>query len=272
MLVIHHLGRSQSERIVWLCEELGLPFELRRHERDPETILSPPELAGLHPMGAAPVVEVDGLLLAESAAVVEYLARRHGGGRLFVPPEDPGFAEFLYWFHFSNGNLQPVMGRLMAVRRAGLPPDHPVLRAQEGRLDRVLRHVSDRLGRAPFLAGEALTAADVMSVFSLTTMRHFLPRGPVPASPDPRLPGPHRRARRLPAGDAALRAGHGAPARLSLAEGRKRFFFEKKNQKTFVRLASERWARSESKEQSIFAFFLQKKTLSFFLRSASADA
>ena len=184
MLVIHHLGLSQSERVVWLCEELGLPYELHRHVRDPVTILSPPELVALHPMGAAPVIEEDGLLLAESAAVVEYLACRHCGGRLFVPPEDPGFAAFLYWFHFSNGNLQPVMGRLMTVRRAGLPPDHPVLRAQKGRLDRVLRHVADRLSHTPFLAGEDLTAADVMSVFSLTTMRHLLP---VDLSPHPAI-------------------------------------------------------------------------------------
>ncbi len=75
MLTVHHLGRSQSERIVWLCEELGVPYELTRHERDPVTILSPPALKALHPIGAAPVIQDDGLLLAESAAITEYIIR-----------------------------------------------------------------------------------------------------------------------------------------------------------------------------------------------------
>ncbi len=86
MLRIHHLGRSQSERIVWLCEELGLSYELQRYARDPITILSPPELKALHPLGAAPLIEDGDLLLAESAAIVEYIIVEHGGGRLRLAP------------------------------------------------------------------------------------------------------------------------------------------------------------------------------------------
>lgn len=175
MLTIHHLGRSQSERILWLCEELGVPYDLVRYRRDPVTILAPPELRALHPLGAAPVIEDEGLVLAESAAIVEYVIARHGGGRLRLGPEHPDHAAFLYWFHFANGNLQPVIGRLMIVNRAGLGPDHPVLAAMQGRLDRVMALVEARLGEAPHLAGEAFTAADIMSVFSLTTMRLFQP-------------------------------------------------------------------------------------------------
>ena len=175
MLTIHHLGHSQSERIIWLCEELGLPYELVRYQRDPVTILSPPALRALHPLGAAPVLEEDGLLLAESAAIVDYLILKHGGGRLRLGPDHPEFAAFLYWFHFANGNLQPVMGRMLMVGRVGLPPDHPVQAAVQGRLDRVVALVEARLGEAPWLAGEAFTAADIMSVFSLTTMRLFQP-------------------------------------------------------------------------------------------------
>ena len=175
MLTIHHLGHSQSERIIWLCEELGLPYELVRYQRDPVTILSPPVLRALHPLGAAPVLEEDGLLLAESAAIVDYLILKHGGGRLRLGPDHPEFAAFLYWFHFANGNLQPVMGRMLMVGRVGLPPDHPVQAAVQGRLDRVVTLVEARLGEAPWLAGEAFTAADIMSVFSLTTMRLFQP-------------------------------------------------------------------------------------------------
>ena len=182
MLTVHHLGRSQSERVVWLCEELGVPYELKRYERDPVTILSPPALRALHPLGAAPVIEDDGLLLAESAAVVEYIIAKHGGGRLRLGPEHPDFAPFLYWFHFANGNLQPVMGRMMMVGRVGLAADHPVQAAVQGRLDRVMGLVEARLGEAEHLAGDAFTAADIMSVFSLTTMRLFQPvaLGPYP--------------------------------------------------------------------------------------------
>jgi glutathione S-transferase len=175
MLKIHHLGRSQSERIVWLCEELGLPYALVHHTRDAATMLSPPALKALHPLGAAPVIEDGGLLLAESAAIVEYIIVRHGGGRLKPGPEHPDYASFLYWFHFSNGNLQPVMGRLMILNRVKLPADHPVQGSVQARLDRVLALVEARLGAVPYLAGQDFTAADIMSVFSLTTMRLFQP-------------------------------------------------------------------------------------------------
>lgn len=175
MLKIHHLGHSQSERIVWLCEELGLPYALRHHTRDAITRLSPPDLKALHPLGAAPVIEDGDLLLAESAAIVEYIIVKHGGGRLKLGPEHPDYAAFLYWFHFSNGNLMPAMGRLMMVSRANLPADHPVLVSVQGRLDRVMALVEGRLGEATYLAGDEFTAADIMSVFSLTTMRLFQP-------------------------------------------------------------------------------------------------
>lgn len=175
MLKIHHLGHSQSERIVWLCEELGIPYELEKHTRDPVTRLSPPSLKALHPLGAAPLIEDDGLLLAESAAIVEYLLARHGRGRLQLAPTHPDFAAYLYWFHFANGNLQPVLGRSMIVGRCGLAPEHPMQASVQGRLDKVLALVEARLADHNHLAGSEFTAADIMSVFSLTTMRLFHP-------------------------------------------------------------------------------------------------
>jgi len=175
MLTIHHLGRSQSERIIWLCEELGLPYELKRYDRDPVTILAPPELRALHPLGAAPVITEGDLVLAESGAIVEYIIAKHGGRRLALGPDHADFAQYLYWFHFANGNLQPSMGRCMILRRLRLPPDNPILLAMQGRLDRVLGLVEARLGEAEHLAGTEFTAADIMTVFSLTTMRSFLP-------------------------------------------------------------------------------------------------
>ena len=175
MLTIHHLGHSQSERIIWLCEELELQYDVVLHERDAVTRLSPPALKALHPIGAAPVIEDDGLLLAESAAIAEYILVKHGSGRLRPGPDHPDFASYLYWFHFSNGNLQPTLGRLMIAKRAGLKLDHPVQMAVQDRVDRVLSLVEARLGETVFLAGNEFTAADIMSVFSLTTMRLFQP-------------------------------------------------------------------------------------------------
>lgn len=175
MLTVHHLGHSQSERVVWLCEELGLAYKLLHYTRDPVTRLSPPELKALHSLGAAPVIQDGDLLLAESAAVVEYIIVKHGGGRLKPGPDHPDYADFLYWFHFSNGNLQPAMGRLMMVSRTKVPEGDPVLSGVQGRLRLVLELMEARLGKVPYLAGDEFTAADIMSVFSLTTMRLFQP-------------------------------------------------------------------------------------------------
>lgn len=183
MLTVHHLGLGQSERIVWLCEELGIPYHLERHTRDPVTRLAPPSLLALHPLGAAPVIEDEGVLLAESAAIVEYLIARHGGGRLKPRPEDADYVDFLYWFHLANGTLQPAMLRLMMANRAQLPAGHPVQASAQARVDRLMSLLETRLGEVPYLAGQEFTAADIMSVFSLTTMRHFQPvdLGPYPA-------------------------------------------------------------------------------------------
>ncbi|MBC7481198.1 MAG: glutathione S-transferase family protein [Rhizobacter sp.] len=175
MLTIHHLGKSQSERIIWLCEELGVPYELKHYVRDAITNLSPPELMELHPLGAAPVLTEGDLVLAESGAITDYIIARHGGGRLALAPAHPDFAQYLYWLHFANGNLQPNMGRNMLLRRLVLPPDNAVLVATRGRLDRALALIDARLAGAPFLAGAEFTAADIMTVFSLTTMRYFMP-------------------------------------------------------------------------------------------------
>ena len=175
MLTIHHLGHSQSERVVWLCEELGLPYELRHYTRDATTRLSPPELKALHPLGTAPVIEDGELLLAESAAIVEYVIAKHGDGRLKPGPAQPDYAAFLYWFHFANGTLQPALLRLLTVSRLKLPPDHPVQAATQARVAQILALLEQRLGAVPWLAGPAFTAADIMSVFSLTTMRLFQP-------------------------------------------------------------------------------------------------
>ncbi|QOG16711.1 MULTISPECIES: glutathione S-transferase family protein [Bradyrhizobium] len=175
MLTVHHLGKSQSERIVWLCEELELAYELKRYTRDSVTMLAPPDYKALHPIGAAPVIHDGDLVLAESGAIVDYIMAKHGNGRLALRPDDPDFAQFLYWFHFANGTLQAGMGRLMMLNRLKLADDNPMLAATRARVDRAFDLVDARVRDAEYLAGKAFTAADIMIGFSLTTMRYFQP-------------------------------------------------------------------------------------------------
>jgi len=183
MITIHHLGVSQSERIVWLCEELGIPYVLKRYDRDPKTRLAPLQYKALHPMGIAPVIEDKGRVLAESGAIIEYVIGKYGAGRLAVRPDQPEFADYLYWFHFANGTLMPSeMGSLIA-KSLGLNDGHPVIAMLRDRADRAFAMVEQRLREAPWFAGPEFTAADVIMLFPLTTMRAFVARD-LSASPN----------------------------------------------------------------------------------------
>jgi glutathione S-transferase len=175
MLTVHHLGRSQSERVVWLCEELGIPYQLKNTARDRTTMLAPADYKSLHPLGAAPVLTDGDLVLAESGAIVEYIVAKHGNGRLALPASHPDFASFLYWFHFANGTLQAGLGRLMILNRLKLDADNPILVASRTRVDRAFDLVDARLREAEYFAGKEFTSADIMMGFSLTTMRYFQP-------------------------------------------------------------------------------------------------
>lgn len=173
MLTVHHLGKSQSERIVWLCEELGLAYELKVYQRAPR--LAPPEYKALHPVGSAPVITDGAITLAESGAVVEYILAKYGEGRLAHGKDHPAFADYLYWLHFANGTLQPAMMRLMVTTLLQAPADNPTRAWGEQRLAQMLHMMDQRLGAYPWLAGAEFTAADIMAGFSLSTMRHFQP-------------------------------------------------------------------------------------------------
>lgn len=175
MLTLHHLERSQSERIVWLCEELGLDYELKRYQRRADNRLAPPEYKALHPIGTAPVLTDGDLVLGESGAICEYLIQTYGNGRLAVKRGESGFTDFLYWFHFANGTLQPVVLQVRYLERVDPSDKNALLQAAKDRFKRVLSTLEKRLEEAPYLAGSELTAADIMTVFSLTTMRLFKP-------------------------------------------------------------------------------------------------
>ncbi|MEO8297897.1 MAG: glutathione S-transferase [Burkholderiales bacterium] len=174
MLTVHHLGLSQSERIVWLCEELAIPYELKVYARDPKTRLAPADYKALHPMGTAPVITDGTLVLAESGAIIEYILARYGKGQLTVAPDDAEFGAYLYWLHFANGTLMPseMLGMLKT--------EEPFVQVMRLRSDRGLAMMNQRLGQVPYLGGQALTAADIMTVFVLTTMRAFNRRSLTP--------------------------------------------------------------------------------------------
>jgi glutathione S-transferase len=166
MLTVHHLGISQSDRIVWLCEELGLDYDLVRYDRDPVTKLAPAAYKALHPSGTAPVITDGDVVLAESGAIVDYIVARHGGGRLTLKPEDPAFPRYLYWYHFANGSLMPSMMMLMA--------EGPLAELMRERVGRGFKALDDRLAAGDtWLAGDTFTVADIMIAFPLTTLRAF---------------------------------------------------------------------------------------------------
>ena len=173
MLTVHHLGISQSERIVWLCEELALPYQLVRYERDKVTRLAPPEYKALHPFGTAPVIVDGAVVLAESAAIMEYIIARHGKGRLAVPADAPNYPEYLFWFHFANGSMMPVQ---FAGAIKPTADETPRTRISRERCERTWQMVESRLGEVPYFAGQEFTAADIIMMFPLTTMRVFAPR------------------------------------------------------------------------------------------------
>jgi len=176
MLIVHHLGVSQSERIVWLCEELGIPYTLKRYDRDPVTRLAPAEYKALHPAGTAPVIEDGETVMAESGAIVEYIIAKYGRGRLSLSPSDAEFANYLFWLHFANASMGASEMIRMVAAFVGAGADHPAMRFINDRSQRAYAQVEARLGRAPYFAGDELTAADIMMVFTLSTMRIFSPQ------------------------------------------------------------------------------------------------
>src|ERR1700722_8280265 len=119
MIVLHHLNMSTSERIIWLFEELGLPFTLVRHERDQTTGLAPESLKRLHPVGRSPVIVDGDIVLAETGAIVEYILAKHGSNSLSIAVDRPNFADYLFWFHFANSTMMASLTLEFFATRVG---------------------------------------------------------------------------------------------------------------------------------------------------------
>lgn len=178
MLTVHHLGKSQSERIIWLCEELDIPYTLKRYDRDPASGMAPAAYKALHPLGSAPIITEGDLVLPESGAIMEYILGKYGRGRLTVGPDSPDYADYLFWFHFANGTMMPDQMAGLLANFAGA--DNPMAGFMQQRAERGWRLAEERLGKAPYLAGKTFTAADIIMGFPLTTMRAFVPRDITP--------------------------------------------------------------------------------------------
>lgn len=170
MLTVHHLGMSQSERIVWLCEELGLDYTFKRYERRADNRLAPDEYKALHPMGIAPVITDGDLVLGESGAICDYIVARYGKGQLAPTPDSADFADHLFWFHWSNGTFMATQLMQLAVSFTG---GDPTVGFTGVRARKIWELAEARLGETPFFGGNALTTADIMMVFNLSTGRAF---------------------------------------------------------------------------------------------------
>ena len=176
MLIVHHLGVSQSERIVWLCEELGIAYELKLYDRDPVTRAGPPAYKALHPVGTAPIITDGDVVLPETGAIMEYIIGKYGDGRLSVGPKAANFADYLFWFHFANASMMPRQSGLMRAGVADGAEESPRAKFMRLRAEAAWALVEKRLGGADYFAGAEFTAADIIMVFTLTTMRAFVAR------------------------------------------------------------------------------------------------
>lgn len=168
MITVHHLENSRSQRILWLLEELGLPYSVVRYERE-KSMMAPPALRKVHPLGKSPVVDVDGTVLIETGAIVEYLCN-HAGGRLGPPADFEGTLLWRQFLHYAEGSLMPPLVALLVVGRLGLfgrPARKPLLRMFAVHL----RWLEDELAKRPWFAGHDFTAADVVMSFPLEAAR-----------------------------------------------------------------------------------------------------
>ena len=180
MIVVHHLNNSRSQRVLWLLEELGTPYEVKRYERNAQTMLAPPELRQVHPLGKSPVITDGDLTLAESGAIVEYLAGKYGGGKLVPPAGTPEHLRYLYWLHYAEGSVMPPLLLSLVFNRVETAPMPFFIRPIAKGIARTARtsfiepqikthfdFIEGELAKRTWFAGNEFSAADIQMSFPL---------------------------------------------------------------------------------------------------------
>jgi len=183
VITVHHLNNSRSQRVLWLLEELGLEYEIKPYQRDRRTMLAPPELRAIHPLGKSPVITDGDLTLAESGAIIEHLSDRYGAGRMAPAFGSPERVAYLYWLHFAEGSaMPPLLLKLIfdRIKRSAPLLVRPIARAIADKaldsfvlpnLQRNLDFMESELRRHEWFAGERFTSADIQMSFAVEAAR-----------------------------------------------------------------------------------------------------
>ncbi|WP_375402886.1 glutathione S-transferase family protein [uncultured Sphingomonas sp.] len=169
MITVHHLENSRSQRVLWMLEELGLPYEIKRYERNKATMLAPPELKAVHPLGKSPIIDHDGRIIAETGAIAEYLVEL-ADGRLGAPPHRDAALRYRFFLHYAEGSMMPPLLLNLVLSRIPLFGKRIVKRIQP-MIDIHLDYVEAELAQRPWFAGDTMTAADIMMSFPLEAAR-----------------------------------------------------------------------------------------------------
>lgn len=201
MITVHHLNASRGHRILWLMEELGLPYDVVFYQRDAQTRLAPPELKAVHPLGKSPAIVDDGRLVIESAAIVDYVIRRHGGGRLQPDPATPLYDDYVQWLHFAEGSaMLPLLLHLYTMRLGeAVAPLTPRI---ESEIANHLGYIDRQLDGKQYLLGDMFTGADIM-LFDVAALSERFKK--LPAYPN--FAAWHKRVQERPAFRRAVERG-----------------------------------------------------------------
>jgi glutathione S-transferase len=218
MIIVHHLNNSRSQRILWLLEELGLPYEIRRYQRDAKTMLAPPELLKVHPLGKSPVITDGDITVAESGAIVEYLLDTYGAGAALCPARGTAeYRRYTYWLHFAEGSAMPPLLMKPVFERIKSTPmpffAKPIAKGIANKvlsgfvdpnLERQMAFMEADLAQGPWFIGADFSAADIQMSFPIEAANQ---RAGLGAGKTPRLLDWLRRAHARPAYQRALERG-----------------------------------------------------------------
>jgi glutathione S-transferase len=172
MITVYHLNNSRSERVIWLMEELGLPYDLQRFQREP-TMQAPASMKAISPMGKAPMIRDGDTVIVESGAILEYIANTAGGGRLAVKPGAPNYGTYLQWMHFAEGSAMAsfILNLFVGGFLPGVDPASPLVDMAKQSSADILSFIDRELAQRPYFAGDEFTAADIMMAYCFGIVR-----------------------------------------------------------------------------------------------------